>query len=61
VNGTPTPWHPASDGIIVNINGTTVGKTVSAKTGITVGSAGSSLAHDNMQPSVGAYFIMYLP
>lgn len=61
VNGTPTPWHPASDGVIVNINGTTVGKTVAAKTGITIGSAGSSLAHENMPPAIGAYFIMYLP
>jgi microcystin-dependent protein len=37
------------------------GSTNTATTGITIASAGSSQAHDNRQPSIGAYFIMYIP
>ncbi|MEI6186995.1 MAG: hypothetical protein WCP46_00640 [Alphaproteobacteria bacterium] len=41
--------------------GTKVKTTNSSITNISIGSAGSSQAHDNRQPSLAGYFIMYLP
>ena len=35
--------------------------TLSATTGITIGSTGSSQPHNNVQPSIGCLFIMYIP
>lgn len=43
----------------------TVGKSSSAITGVTVAmtnpAAGSSEAHNNIQPSIGCYYIMFIP
>lgn len=39
----------------------TVGKTGSTSTGITVQNQGNNQPHDNKQPSVACYYIMYLP
>jgi microcystin-dependent protein len=36
-------------------------QTASSTTGITVGSAGGGLPHNNIQPSMGANWIMYIP
>jgi len=36
-------------------------KVVKSTTGIVIESTGSTTPHDNMQPSIGAYFIMYIP
>jgi microcystin-dependent protein len=38
-----------------------VKNTTSSATGVTLKNAGGSQAHDNRQPSIAAYFIMYLP
>lgn len=35
--------------------------TLSATTGITIGNTGSNQTHENRQPSIAAYFIMYVP
>lgn len=35
--------------------------TTLSATGITIGSTGNNTPHDNVQPSIAAYFIMYIP
>jgi len=40
---------------------TTAYNSNSATTGITINSTGGSQPHDNRQPSIAAYYIMYLP
>lgn len=37
------------------------GKTSSNKTNITINAAGGNQAHNNVQPSIGANYIMYIP
>lgn len=40
--------------------GTVINSSIST-TGITIQSAGSSQAHNNLQPSIASYFIIYIP
>lgn len=35
--------------------------TTTDKTGITIGNTGASQAHDNVQPSIAAHYIMFIP
>lgn len=41
--------------------GKTSNSTVNVTTTVTVNDAGGSQAHTNIQPSIGAYYIMYIP
>jgi microcystin-dependent protein len=41
--------------------GPTNPQTVSVSTSVTVSETGGGLGHSNIQPSIGAYFIMYIP
>ncbi len=48
--------------LVSNINDANVGKTSDVYTGITsTNSTGGSTAHDNKQPSIATYWIIYLP
>ena len=41
--------------------GPTSNSTVSVSTSVAINSVGGGLPHTNVQPSIGAYFIMYIP
>lgn len=41
--------------------GPTSNATVNVTTSVAIGSTGSGLAHTNIQPTIGAYYIMYIP
>lgn len=45
----------------IGFNTIVLGGAMPKKTGITLGSTGGGIAHDNRQPSVAAYWIMYIP
>lgn len=42
-------------------SGVTAGTSLSVATGVTVGYNGGGLPHVNYQPSIGCYYIMYIP
>jgi microcystin-dependent protein len=41
--------------------GPTSPSTVNVSTTVTIGNTGGGLGHSNIQPSIGAYYIMYIP
>ena len=41
--------------------GVTSNSTVNVTTTVVVGNTGGGLGHSNIQPSIGAYYIMYIP
>lgn len=63
IPGANANWNSGSpDGKLVNPSGPSgFGATKLAKTNITLDNSGASQAHNNMQPSIAAYFIMYIP
>jgi microcystin-dependent protein len=41
--------------------GPTTSSTVAVNTSVSIGETGGGLGHPNVQPTIGAYFIMYIP
>jgi len=41
--------------------GPTNNSTVTVNTSVAIAETGGGLAHPNVQPTIGAYFIMYIP
>lgn len=50
---------PSTENFYRTLSGNT--DTNTSTTGITLGSAGGGLSHTNLQPSVGTYYITYIP
>lgn len=63
-NNSPTSLHNSGN-LGYSIQGATtdaiLGKTNTVQTGITIGSSGNSTGHNNVQPSLGTCFVMYIP